>query len=891
METKLLVPQTRGDVVARKRLTEVLDRGRSARLTLVSAPAGFGKTTLLTRWLADRSTPVAWVSLEEGDSRPLRFWGYLVAAVQRAAPGVGDGAAAMLQRGRPDLDTVVATLVNELATAATELVLVLDDYHLVDDPALQACMVDLVEHLPAKVQLVISTRVDPALPLARMRARGELVEVRAADLRFTLPEVASYLTEVSALELSPDEVSVLESRTEGWIAALQLAALSLRGREETSAFIADFAGDDRYVVDYLVEEVLDRQSAPVRQFLLQTSVLDRLSGPLCAAVTGDPDSQRMLEQLERANLFVVPLDGRRRWYRYHHLFGEVLRTYLLDAHPGEVAELHRRASRWYDEAGDPVSAVRHAVAAGDVDRAADLAELALPTLQRDRQEGTVVEWVGVFPDELVHARPVLAHGFVSALMSSGQFDGVRERLDELEQRVPAGRGDPPQGTVVVDRAAWERLPGSMALHRSGLALIEGDPDATIAHAEQAMSRAAKDDHLTRAGAAATAGLARWTRGELEDAHRFYSLAVDGLRRVGHVSDVLGCSITLADLRITQGRLEDARCTYEDALRLAEHDPAPVTRGVADMHVGLSEVALARNDLAAAAHHLERSRVLGDAGGLPQHPYRSRVAQAGLAAAEGDVARAVELLDDAERVYFGDFAPNVRPIPSMRARLHLALGNLDAAASWARARRLSAGDQLSYLREHEHLTLAMVLLAQHRAGRAGALEDATRLLERLRLAAQEGGRHGNLLEVLVQLALAAWTAGQRSGAAELVRRALVIAEREGHVRVFLDAGPALAAVLRTVSPNSSGGRHAARVLGVASPVLALPLVDQLSERELDVLRYLDTDLGGPEIARELSVSVNTVRTHTRHIYAKLGASNRREAVRAAVRLGLLRTARR
>jgi LuxR family maltose regulon positive regulatory protein len=715
LETKLFVPQPRGDAVARPRLTELLDRGRTARLTLVSAPAGFGKTTLLARWLtaAEGQRSVAWLSLEEADSHPARFWTYLVTAVQRAVPEVGDSALALLATRQPALDSVLATLINELSAAPSQLDVVLDDYHLVDNADLQPSMAFLLEHLPPQVHLVISTREDPALPLARLRARGDLVEIRAADLRFTLAEAATYLNDVAALDLTAGDIAALEARTEGWIAALQLAALSLRGRADRSAFIATFAGDDRYIVDYLAEEVLSRQLSHVRDFLLRTSILDRLSGPLCQAVTGNPASQDMLEHLARANLFLVALDGTRRWYRYHHLFAEVLRTHLLEARPEEVADLHRRASRWYDETGDPVFAVRHALSASDIDRAADLAELAVPALQRDRQEATIAAWLTGIPDEVVQTRPVLALGFIGALMSSGQFADVEERLSDLEQHLPATRPtrqaaepapEPPPGTVVLDRAEWDRLPAALELYRSALSLIEGDPAAAIAHADRATSIAAHDDHLTRAGAAATAGLGRWAGGDLEEAHRSYATCVAGLRRDGHISDVLGCSITLADIRITQGRLTEALETYEGALRLAERDPLPMTRGTADMHVGISGVACERNDLATAAKHLQLSRELGDAAGLPQNPYRWRAAEARLLAARGNLPEALEMLGEAEQVYFGDFAPNVRPIAARRARLHLAAGDLASAESWARGLDLAADDELTYMREFEHITL-------------------------------------------------------------------------------------------------------------------------------------------------------------------------------------------
>jgi LuxR family maltose regulon positive regulatory protein len=615
----------------------------------------------------------------------------------------------------------------------------------------------------------------------------------------------------------------------------------------------------------------------------------------------------MLEHLDHTNLFLVPLDGTRRWYRYHHLFAEVLQTHLLERPREDVADLHRRASQWYDRAGEPVAAVRHALASGDIDRAADLAELSMRALQRDRQEATLVSWLTAIPDEVVQARPVLALGFIAALMATGRFAEAEERLRDVEERVPGPgpdgvRAGPPPGTVVVDRDEWDRLPGAFELYRSALSLIRGDPVGTIAHAELAIARAADDDHLTRAGAAATAGLSRWATGDLEEAHRDYSTCVEGLRRAGHISDVLGCSITLADIRITQGRLSEAVRTYQDALRLAEDDPLPVTRGTADMHVGISGVAYERNDLATSTHHLQLARQLGDAAGLPQNPYRWRVAAARLHAARGDLPQAMALLDEADQVYFGDFAPNVRPISALRTRLQLARGDMASAASWAATIDLTDDDEPSYIHELEHITMAMVLLAQHRVGHVPtAAYRARRLLERLLTAAETGGRTGNVIEILVQLALASQAEGrQGSRATDLLGRALLAGEPEGHVRVFLDAGPHLTAVLHKVPPDSPGGRHARAVLaaaagtppadergggGPATP--AQPLVDALSQRELDILRLLASDLSGPAIARQLSVSVNTVRTHTRHIYTKLGVGNRRQAVRQGVRLGLLR----
>ena len=880
VETKLYVPKVPRGLVARPRLSERLSRGAQSRLTLVSAPAGFGKTTVLSAWLAAAGAgqrSVAWLSLEGSDRQPGLFWTYVITALQGAAPGVGVGALPL--SAQAPIETVLATLLNELNAVPNELHLVLDDYHLVDGPDIEAGMVFLLEHLPQHVHLVISSRADPALPLARLRARGELVEVRAADLRFTLGEATDYLNEVIGLDLTLHDIAALEARTEGWIAALQLAALSMQGRADVAGFIAGFAGDDRYIVDYLVEEVLRRQSDQVRSFLIQTSILDRLSGPLCDAVTAGHGGKAMLEALDRANLFVVALDDSRRWYRYHHLFADVLRTHLLDERPGEAAGLHRRASRWYERNGEPAPAVRHAVAAGDLEWAAGLVELAIPELLRNRQEPTVRGWVDVLPDEVVQARPVLAVGLIGALMQGGEFDGVEARLRDVEQLL----AQPPAEMVVVDEAELFRLSGRIQMYRAALALSRGDAPATISYARMAVDRAAAEDHLTRAGASALLGLAVWGAGDLEGAHRAYSAAADGLRRIGHISDVLGCSITLADIRITQGRLGDAMRTYEQALRLAADQDGVVLRGTADMYAGMSQIAFERNDLDAAIRHLLHGEGLGEHAGLPQNAYRRRVAMARIRQAQGDLDGVLDLLAEAQHAYIGDFSPNVRPVPALTARVLAEQGRIGEALGWAREQGLSADDDLSYLREFEHVTLARVLVAKYASDRTGTgADDAARLLGRLRTAAEAGERTGCVIEILVLQALLQHARGDIPGALVPLERALALAEPEGYVRVFVSEGPRMVALLRAASKRP----YVRRLLEACGDRPAQRLVEPLSERELEVLRLLATVLDGPAIARELVVSLNTLRTHTRNIYAKLGVNSRRAAVRQAGELNLL-----
>lgn len=903
LTSKYRLPSRGADAVTRSRLTHRLGAASRAALTVVAAPAGFGKTTLLTDWLAGLppGTPsVAWLSLDRRDNDPSLFWTYVVTAMRTVRDGLGSDALQLLassSSSSSSTEATLAALLNDLGGRSEELLLILDDYHLIEAPDVHEGMTFLLEHRPPQLHVVLATRTDPPLPLARMRARGQLVEVRAAELRFTVEESAAYLNGPMELGLSEGDLAALDGRTEGWIAALQLAALSMQGRDDVSAFIAGFAGDDRYVVDYLGEEVLARQPTAVRDFLLRTSVLERLTGPLCEAVTGRDGGKASLLALERANLFLVPLDDRRQWYRYHHLFGDVLHAHLLDEYPDEVPELHRRASVWFAANGDSAQAVDHALAGGDTRRAADLMELAIPMMARERREAELARWVSALPDEVVRNRPVLGVLFAGALTRVSDLDTVGERLSEVERSVRAQDGTwpvaPPPELIVVDEDGYRSLPARIAMYRAALALAHADLDGTVTHAREALALAPPGDHLSRASGGALGGLAAWTMGDLSEAHAAYTESIAGLEKAGFIPDVLGCCITLVDIRQTQGRLTDALHTYQRALDLASAQrSAEPLRGSADMHVGIAGVLLERDDLVAAGEHLAISHGLGDYNGLPQNPYRWRVTTARLRETEGDLDAALELLDEADRVYLGDYLPNVRPVPAVRARLRLRRGELDEADAWARERQLSPDDELSYLHEYEHVTLARLLLARHRRERdSWSLETALALLDRLLTAAQAGGRGGSVLEVLILQALAHRARGEVPAALTELRRAVTLAQPEGYVRLFADEGPPMAALLKTLTKESPAAGYVRRLLTATTrtehqPCRPAALVEPLSDRELDVLRLLSSDLDGPDIARALSVSLNTMRTHTRNIYAKLGVTSRRAAVRQAHDLNLL-----
>ena len=887
-----------------------------SKLILISAPAGFGKTTLVSEWIASCGQRAAWISLEENDSEPTRFLIYLISALRTISPNLGTDLLEILQSSQsPPIESILTGLANEITALPDDLstrpggqsgqgfVLVLDDYHVIESKPVDEALTFLVEHLPPQMHLVITTREDPALPIPRLRVRRQLTELRAADLRFTPSEAAEFLNQVMGLDLSAEDLAALEDRTEGWIAGLQLAALSMRGHQDVHGFIQAFAGDHRYIVDYLIEEVLERQPEAFRSFLLQTSILDRLNGPLCDAVTGQPGGKTRLDTLQRGNFFLIPLDDKRHWYRYHHLFADVLRMHLMAEQPEQVPVLHRRASEWYEQNGSAADAIRHALAGEDFERAAGLVEMAAPAMHRIRQEATVLGWMKALPEELFRARPVLSMQYVGTVMSNGGIEGVEARLRDAERwlQVIAERGGRPTDMVVVNEEEFRRLPGLIAMHRAGIALALGNLPEAMAYARRVFDLVPEEDHFLRGAAAALMGLASWTGGGLEDAHRMFAEGMAHLQMAGNISDAVGGVLALADIRLTQGRLHDAMRTYERSLQLARENGTPALRGTADMYVGMSELEREYNDLQAAAQLLLRSQEQGEHTGFPQHSYRWRLAMARIREAQGDLDGALDLLDEAEPLYVSDFFPNARPIAAMKARVWLAQGRLDKAVDWAREQRLSPEDDLSYLREFEHITLARILLAQSRSDDSdSAPGDAIGLLERLLKAAEDGGRIGSAIEILVLQALGHQMQGDIPAALEPLERALLLAEPQGYVRMFLDEGADMAHLLRAAAARRILPGYTSKLLGafeadgqtsIASAGEApLPasqaLIEPLSQRELEVLRLFKTELSGPEIARELVIGLSTVRTHTKSIYSKLNVNNRRAAVRRAEELGLI-----
>ncbi|MFN2178207.1 MAG: tetratricopeptide repeat protein [Candidatus Promineifilaceae bacterium] len=901
LQTKLYMPRGRPDLVSRPRLIERLDQGLQPghKLTLVSASAGSGKTTLISEWVAACRRPVAWLSLDEGDGDIARFFTYLIAALQTLDPALGQSVAVMLQSPQPlQPETILTPLLNQISAFDKEFILVLDDYHLVDSQTADEALAFLIDHLPPQMHLAVTTREDPNIPLARYRVRRQMTEIRAADLRFTSAEAAGFLNQIMGLGLTADEITALETRTEGWIAGLQMAALSMQGRADTADFIQGFAGSHRFVLDYLIEEVLRQQPDHVRSFLLQTAILDRLSGPLCDALTGRADSNDMLAFLERGNLFVIPLDDERRWYRYHHLFASVIYTYALAEQPAQIPALHRRASAWFEENGLRAEAIHHALAGQDMARAADLIELAWPKMDRSFQSNTWLRWAQALPPDLQRDRPVLIVAYAWAALNRGDLQTAESRLEDAEQLLDStavtgdqGQGSP-VGFIVVDEAQFQALPASIASARAYIAQARGDVPGTVRYARRALDLLPENDYVRRGPAAALLGLAYWGLGELDAAYEALAEAMDGFRMAGAISFAISGTYGLADIRIAQGRLREAATIYERSLRVATAEDGVVHRGTAELYLGLGMLQRERGDSQASSQNVQRALELGEKAALDNWPYRVRVARARLAEDQGDLQRALDLLNEAQGFYFPTPVPNLRPTEALKTQIWLKQGRLAEASAWVRDQALSAAGDLNYLHEFDHLTLARVLIARHKVERTeGALDQALELLDRLLQAAEAGGRRGSMIEILIVQALAHQARGDIPAALLRLERALTLAEPEGYVRIFVDEGSPMAGLLQEAAGHTAAAGYIRGLLvafegETAEKEAAHSLAEPLSERELDVLRLLATELSGPEIAANLMVSLSTVRTHTRNIYSKLEVNNRRSAVRRAEELGLL-----
>lgn len=859
---KLYSPPPRPKVVLRPRLSERLNEALHRKLTLISAPAGFGKTTLVSEWVAGCERPVAWLSLDEGDKDPTRFLAYLVAALQTIAANLGAGVLGLLQSPQPPPPTSIMTaLLNEIATLPTHAVLVLDDYHVIGPTPVDEALTFLLEHLPPQMHLVIVTREDPDLPLARLRARGQLAELRATDLRFTPLEAAEFLNQVMGLNLSAEEIALLETRTEGWIAGLQLAAIAMQGEQDAARFIQSFTGSHRYVLDYLVEEVLQQQPERVQTFLLRTSFLNRLCGPLCDAVLLAPTAigQETLEYIERANLFIVPLDHERRWYRYHHLFADSLRQRLHQS--ADVNEYHKRASQWYEANGLEIEAFHHAAAANDLDRAERLLEgNGIPRHFR----GTVtaiLDWLESLPTTVLNSRPSLWWRHASLLLVNGHTTGVEERLQAAEAAL--------QGTEADDQT--RNLLGQIAAARATLALTRYQVEGMLVQSCRALEYLHPNNLATRTSATWTLGFAYYLQGDRAAAGRAFTEAISLGQASGDIFTTILATIGLGNVQEAENQLHLAAQTYRRVLQLAGDQPLQI---IYEAHLGLARVLYEWNDLDAAEQHGRQSLQLA-------RQYESvidrfvvcEVFLARLKLAKGDVAGAAAVLAQAWRsARQQNFVHRIPEVAAAQVLTLLRQSNLAAAAQLVETHELP-------------ISRARVHLAQ------GDASGAIAALEPWRRQAEAKGLADERLKGMVLQAVAHRADGDKEKAVQLLGDALALAEPGGFIRLFVDEGFPMAQLLSEAAARGMMPDYAGKLLAVFEAeeqknANANSLIEPLSQREVEVLQLIAQGLSNQEISERLFLALDTVKGHNRRIYDKLQAQRRTEAVARARQLGLL-----
>jgi len=889
LATKLYVPPLRPKIVLRPRLIEQLNEGLSShrKLTLISGSAGFSKTTLVSEWIADSGRPTAWLSLDEGDNDPACFLTYLVAALQTIAPNIGAGALAVLQSPQPpSTESILTTLLNEITTIPDTFILVLDDYHVIDANPVNQALTFLLEHLPPQIHLVIATREDPPLPLARLRARGQLTELRAADLRFTPTEAADFLNQVMGLNLAVEDIAALEARTEGWIAGLQLAALSMQGCQNAASFIKSFTGSHHFVLDYLVEEVLQRQSESIQTFLLRTSILARLCGPLCDAVLGSPSAsgQETLEYLERANLFIVPLDNERRWYRYHHLFAELLRQRLHQSasagnEDGGVAEYHIRASQWYEDHGLEIEAFQHAAAGNDIERAERIIQGKGIPLHFRGAVAAILGWLASLPKTVLDARPSLCVRYATLSLVAGQTTGVEEKLQAAEAALAAAlQGAEPDNKT-------RDLIGQIAASRATLALTRYQPEAMITEARRALEYLPPDSLFSRIRAIWTLGFAYQVQGDRAAAGQAYTEAIAISQASGNIRMTIVATISLGAIQEFENHLYQAAETFRSGLQLAGDHPQPFEN---EAHLGLARIFYEWNDLEAAEQHGQQGLQLARQYDRVIDRYiLSEVFLARLKLARGDVAGAAAILaETVQSVRQNNFVHRISEVAAAQVLVLLRQGDLAAAAQLAKTHELP-------------ISQARVLLAQ------GDPSAALALLSPLRQQMEAKGWQDERLRVMVLQAVAHHAHGQRDKAVQLLSDALSLAEPGGFIRLFVDEGEPMRMTLSdfrlSIEKQPRGQDHKLfgyvdKLLAAFAQPVALPqskienpnsrMPEPLSQRELEVLQLVAQGLSNSEIGERLFLALDTVKGHNRNIYGKLQVQRRTEAIARGRELGLL-----
>ncbi len=879
ISTKLHMPQYRREMVPRPRFQDQLTEARTNRLLLISAPAGFGKTSLLSQWLAEQRNTTAWITLDRSDNDLARFLRYLSSGIQQAAPGTGTTVIDILnspQAETPEIEPLLTLLINDLAEAANDIFIVLDDYHIIENINIHRGISFFIENMPNQVHLVISTRSDPPLPLARWRARRQMLEIRGDDLRFSSAETGELIKMLTEHELSADELNILGEKTEGWAAGLQMAALSLLGKSDIAGYIKTFSGSNRYIMDYLVEEVLHSQTKETEAFLLQTSILERLNSQLCEAVTGQPGGQQQLENLENENMFLIPLDDRRQWYRYHRLFADLLSIRLQESQPELVTELHLRAARWFENNDYLTEAITHALASGNQMYTAKLVEKAAIELITRGELSTLTHYHELLPKEITSARPVLCVYFSWNFIFTGRIPESELLLDQAETIL---NGEPPDEQN-------KDLRGNIEVQRAFAADIRGDIPGAIELLNKADEHLAKTNYLMRSVIPFIRARAYRLNGDMVKTNEQLREVARLARESGNIMTLATATYDLASTWKIEGKLRQAAALYEETLKTATEKKARRFGTVAKIDAGMSDLRREWNDLAAAGRDVQEAIAGMKLWRNPTDLVIANMMQARIQQAQGDLDGALASVEKAEQIK--QKATVFEPIGTMletdRVKLWLNRGNTAAVNDWLEKHQ-TTDNQPALLRELEELTRARVFLAQ------GKLPQALRILDNIEQGAEGGGRFGRLIEILIMKALADKTQGESDKAITSLAKALYLAEPEGYLRSFIDEGKPMAELLYTLRHRQLMHPHEYQIgkdylskLLAAFPETHKPgntgLFEELSSREMEILRLLAEGKTNKQIAGELIISPGTVKAHTANIYRKLDAVNRTQAIALA-----------
>jgi LuxR family maltose regulon positive regulatory protein len=876
----------RSSWVLRSRLDKRLEEGFERKLTLLSAPAGFGKTTLLVDWVHRHKIPATWFSVDKRDNDPQHFLTYVILGLQSLEAGTGEAALTMLQSPQPPpIEPILINLLNDVSRISTDFVLVLDDYHLVDASPIHDMIAFLIENLPEPMHIIIATRSDPPLPLARVRSQNLLTELRAADLSFNADETASLFSESLNLQLSTRDIQLLKTRTEGWAAGLQLAALSLQGRKDPSGFIEAFKGDNRYIADYLTEEVLNRQSEDLRNFLLHTSILGRLSGPLCDAVSDQEHGRQVLDNLEKANLFVIPLDDERRWYRYHHLFADLLQQRLSTQQSDLIPELHRRASQWFANNGFKNEAVDHAFLAQDYDRAVQLIEEIAETDWDRARESQLLRWFKKLPDEKIDANPKLCIFYARELFKSGYMDDTEKSLRAAEQMLATTPGDD------LNKAG---LRGRIAVIRAYMLTRTGDLSGTVDFSSRALKLLPEKDLNWRSVAATLLGMG-YGPGRLVEQQDAFSEAMEISKAAGNIYYHIFAGSCLASAMVHRGRLKEARNFIGQMLDLAIENGIEQTGIGGSLYGNLGLILCEWNDFEKGIPLIRKGIKLSELGRDPVLLAVCKVALLRALIYRMDLAGVLKLMEDLNEIARNFALPSwiATVISAFNVFGWLGGGNLDAALQWARERGLSADDELDNLHEVEYIALAHILIAQSK------LDEADQLLQRLIENAAAGDRVYMLTEMRLWRVMIFTLKADKAAALAELKLALALAEPGGFIMIFVSKGNHVAELLEEILAVKKQDHDAAKAgfslsyakkirsaFKTVKPPKIEGLLDPISERELEVLHLIAAGLSNKEIAEKLFISLNTVKTHTKSINSKLDVNSRTRAVARAKELGLL-----